>query len=360
MSSALSARARVSGRCAVVPRGGDTRARCVTRARGGVVVRAAVDAPIVRIGTRGSPLALAQAYMTRDLLKENFPELAEDGALEICIIKTTGDKVLDQPLADIGGKGLFTRELDDALLDGRIDIAVHSMKDVPTYLPEGMVLPCMLPREDVRDAFLCLKYDSLDDLPEGAVVGTASLRRQSQLLYKYPTLKCVNFRGNVQSRIRKLKEEVVDCTLLAIAGLKRMDLAQHAKLIIPTEQMLPAVAQGAIGITCRGGDDKQLAFLAKLNHEDTRMAVEGERAFLAALDGSCRTPIAAHCHNVDGKMQFRGLIASLDGKEVLETTREGAWDAASLLAAGTDAGAELKGKAPADFFANLLENGGGW
>jgi hydroxymethylbilane synthase len=164
----------------------------------------------------------------------------------------------------------------------------------------------------------------------------------------------------VQSRIRKLKEEVVDCTLLAIAGLKRMDLAQHAKVIIPTEEMLPAVAQGAIGITCRAGDDKQLAFLAKLNHEDTRMAVEGERSFLAALDGSCRTPIAAHCHLVDGKMQFRGLIASLDGKQVLETTREGAWDAASLLDAGKDAGAELKGKAPADFFANLIENGGGW
>ena len=332
--------------------------RAGTRSR--VVVRAAVDAPIVKIGTRGSPLALAQAYMTRDLLKANFPELAEDGALEICIIKTTGDKVLDQPLADIGGKGLFTRELDDALLDGRIDIAVHSMKDVPTYLPEGMVLPCMLPREDVRDAFLCLKYDSLSDLPEGAVVGTASLRRQSQLLYKFPTLKCVNFRGNVQSRIRKLKEEVVDCTLLAIAGLKRMDLAEHAKVIIPTDEMLPAVAQGAIGITCRTGDDKQLEFLAKLNHEDTRMAVEGERSFLAALDGSCRTPIAAHCHLVDGKMQFRGVIASLDGKQVLETTREGAWDAQSLLDAGKDAGAELKGKAPADFFANLIENGGGW
>merc|ERR1712205_117831 len=230
----------ISSRTATNVRQLRKQAKCATRARASIVVRAAVDAPIVKIGTRGSPLALAQAYMTRDLLKENFPELAEDGALEICIIKTTGDKVLDQPLADIGGKGLFTRELDDALLDGRIDIAAHSMKDVPTYLPEGMVLPCMLPREDVRDAFLCLKYDSLSQLPEGAVVGTASLRRQSQLLYKFPTLKCVNFRGNVQSRIRKLKEEVVDCTLLAIAGLKRMDLAQHAKVIIPTEEMLPA------------------------------------------------------------------------------------------------------------------------
>jgi hydroxymethylbilane synthase len=348
------------GKTAVMRRSARGKTTAVVARRSHVVVRAAVDEPIVKIGTRGSPLALAQAYMTRDLLKANFPALAEDGALEICIIKTTGDKVLDQPLADIGGKGLFTRELDDALLDGRIDIAVHSMKDVPTYLPEGMVLPCMLPREDVRDAFLCLKYDTLEQLPEGAVVGTESLRRQSQLLYKFPTLKCVNFRGNVQSRIRKLKEEVVDCTLLAIAGLKRMDLAEHAKLIIPTDQMLPAVAQGAIGITCRGGDDSMLEFLAKLNHEETRMAVECERTFLAALDGSCRTPIAAHCHQVDGKMQFRGLIASLDGKQVLETTREGAWDVKSLLDAGRDAGADLKGKAPADFFANLLENGGGW
>ena len=163
--------------------------------------------------------------------------------------------MLDQPLADIGGKGLFTRELDEALLDGRIDIGVHSMKDVPTYLPEGTILPCMLPREDVRDAFISVKYDDLSELPDGALVGTASLRRQSQLLNKFPNLKCVNFRGNVQSRIRKLQEGVVDCTLLAIAGLNRMDMTQHATKVLDTDVMLPAVAQGAIGITCRTGDD---------------------------------------------------------------------------------------------------------
>lgn len=325
------------------------------RYRSSVRVQAELDEPIIRIGTRGSPLALAQAYMTRDLLAKQFPELAEEGALEIAIIKTTGDKVLDKPLADIGGKGLFTRELDDALLDGRVNIAVHSMKDVPTYLPEGTILPCMLPREDVRDAFICLKYDSLSALPTGALVGTASLRRQSQLLWKYPELKCVNFRGNVQSRIRKLKEEVVDCTLLALAGLKRMDLTEHATKILDFEDMLPAVAQGAIGIACRTNDDKMQEYLSKLNHEETRLAVECERNFLRALDGSCRTPIAANARMVNGHLVFDGLIASLDGTEILRTSREGSWSADDVLTAGTDAGDELKAKAPKDFFANVPE-----
>ena len=343
-----------------------------------------------------SPLALAQAYLTRDLLKKNFSELAIDGALEICIIKviikgclgietrsfrknmarklqrciltalpifyqqTTGDKVLDQPLADIGGKGLFTRELDVALLDGRIDIAVHSMKDVPTYLPDGTILPCMLPREDVRDAFISIKYDDLSEMPEGSVVGTASLRRQSQLLARYPGLKCVNFRGNVQSRIRKLQEDVVDCTLLAIAGLNRMDMTQHATKILDTDVMLPAVAQGAIGITCRSGDVKQIAFLDKLNHEETRIAVECERSFLAALDGSCRTPIAGYARKDGDKLKFDGLIASLDGSEILETSREANWSYTDAVSAGKDAGEELKKQAPAEFFANLIEHGGNW
>ena len=274
--------------------------------------------------------------------------------------QTTGDKVLDQPLADIGGKGLFTRELDEALLDGRIDIGVHSMKDVPTYLPEGTELPCMLPREDVRDAFISVKSGDLSELPDGALVGTASLRRQSQLLARFPTLKCVNFRGNVQSRIRKLQEGVVDCTLLAIAGLNRMDMTEHATKVLDTKTMLPAVAQGAIGITCRTGDEKQLGFLAALNHEETRVAVECERAFLAALDGSCRTPIAGYARKEGDKMVFDGLIASLDGKEILETSAEGEWSYESAIKIGTDAGAKLKEKAPAEFFASLIENGGSW
>ena len=206
-------------------------------------------AALVKIGTRGSPLALAQAYLTRDLLKERHPELAEDGAIEIKIIKTTGDKVLSQPLADIGGKGLFTKEVDEALLDGRVDIAVHSMKDVPTYLPAGTVLPCNLPREDVRDAFISPIGDSLAALPENSVIGSASLRRRAQILAKHPSFEVVNFRGNVQSRLRKLEEGDVAATLLAYAGLRRLDLQDKITRVLSLEEMLPAVAQGA---SCTG------------------------------------------------------------------------------------------------------------
>lgn len=307
--------------------------------------------PIVKLGTRGSPLALAQAYMTRDKLQATFPELAPEGAVEICIIKTTGDKVLDKPLADVGGKGLFTKEIDDALLDGRIDIAVHSMKDVPTYIPPGTILPCNLPREDVRDAFISQKVSSVSELPDGSVVGSASLRRQSQLLAMNPTLELVNFRGNVQSRLRKLKEGVVDCTLLAYAGLKRLDLTENVTQLIPIDEMLPAVAQGAIGIACREGDDTMAGYLAGLNHEETRIAVVCERAFLTALDGSCRTPIAGYCHKGDdGKLQFSGLVASNDGQTVYRQSRVTAWDESEALKAGTDAGDALKAEAGEAFF----------
>lgn len=280
-----------------------------------------------------------------------FPELKEDGALEIIIIKTTGDKILNQPLADIGGKGLFTKEIDDALLDGRIDIAVHSMKDVPTYLPPGTVLPCNLPREDVRDVFISEKYKNLSELPAGAVVGSASLRRQAQILAKYPTLEVINFRGNVQTRLRKLGEGACDATLLALAGLKRLDLADKATSILSEEEMLPAVAQGAIGIACREGDDRSAAALAALNHEDTRLAVVCERAFLAALDGSCRTPIAGLARRgPDGNLTFRGLVASPNGKKVFETSRAGPASEADAVAMGREAGQQLKSEAGEDFF----------
>jgi len=293
-----------------------------------VYASTATQTKTVKIGTRGSPLALAQAYLTRDLLKENFPELKEDGALEIVIIKTTGDKVLNQPLADIGGKGLFTKEIDDALLDGRIDIAVHSMKDVPTYLPEGTILPCNLPREDVRDVFISPSAKNLGELPAGAVVGSASLRRQAQILSKYPHLKVENFRGNVQTRLRKLDEGACSATLLALAGLKRLDMTQHITQILPIEDMLPAVAQGAIGIACRTDDAPAAKYLAGLNHEETRVAVVTERAFLAALDGSCRTPIAGYAHKgADGQLHFKGLVARPDGSKSYETVRVGAFDA---------------------------------
>ena len=300
----------------------------------------------LRIGTRGSPLALAQAYATRDLLAARFPDLS----LEICIIKTTGDKVVNQPLADIGGKGLFTRELDDALLDDRVDICVHSMKDVPTYLPDGTVLPTTLPREDVRDVFVSLKAENLAGLPDGSVVGSASLRRASQILHKYPSLQVVNFRGNVQSRLRKIKEGNVDATLLALAGLKRMNLEEHATSILSLDDMIPAVAQGAIGIQCRSDDEGALQCVNALNDVKTYVAVSCERAFLAALDGSCRTPIAGHARKgQDGQLRFDGLIASPDGKKIYQTSRVCNFSMEDAIQAGKDAGAELRAEAGEGF-----------
>lgn len=296
-----------------------------TAARRSAIVAAAVRVPAdgrpIRIGTRGSPLALAQAHLTRDLLENVLAARGQTRPVELTVIKTTGDKVLNRPLADIGGKGLFTKEIDDALMDGRVDIAVHSMKvggpgsgdgsgpdepglykcnrlplstlqDVPTYLPDGMALPCTLEREDTRDVFLSARYDSLAALPAGAVVGSASLRRQAQILSRFPHLRVVNFRGNVQTRLRKLEEGECDATLLALAGLKRLSLEDRATAVLDTADMLPAVAQGAIGIACREADEDAHGLLAALNHEPTRLAVVCERAFLAALDGSCRTPIA--------------------------------------------------------------------
>lgn len=301
------------------------------------------------IGTRGSPLALAQANETKRRLVEAFPNLGEDGAVEIKVINTTGDMILDKALADIGGKGLFTKEIDSAQLRGDIDIAVHSMKDVPTWLPDGIILPCMLPREDTRDVFISNKANSIEELPDGSVIGSASLRRQSQILAKNPSLKVVNFRGNVQTRLRKLSEGVVDATLLALAGLARMDMTQHATSIIELDEMLPAVAQGAIGITCRKGDQAMLDFLDPLNHVRTKTCVDCERAFLARLDGSCRTPIAGQAVLEDGLLKFRGLVAKPDGSEVHETSREG--KPADALAIGTDAGSELREIIGENFFA---------
>ncbi|CAH8281982.1 unnamed protein product [Eruca vesicaria subsp. sativa] len=309
---------------------------------------------IIRIGTRGSPLALAQAYETRAKLQAKHPELTEDGAIHIEIIKTTGDKILSQPLADIGGKGLFTKEIDEALINGHIDIAVHSMKDVPTYLPEKTVLPCNLVREDVRDAFICLTAASLADLPAGSVVGTASLRRKSQILHKYPSLTVEeNFRGNVQTRLSKLQGGKVHATLLALAGLKRLSMTENVASILSLDEMLPAVAQGAIGIACRTDDDKMANYLASLNHEETRLAVACERAFLETLDGSCRTPIAGYAaKDEEGNCYFRGLVASPDGTRVLETSRKGPYVFEDMVKMGKDAGQELLSRAGPGFFGN--------
>ncbi|XP_004297733.1 PREDICTED: porphobilinogen deaminase, chloroplastic-like [Fragaria vesca subsp. vesca] len=307
---------------------------------------------LIKIGTRGSPLALAQAYQTKDKLIASHPHLAEDGAIEIVIIKTTGDKILSQPLADIGGKGLFTKEIDEALINGDVDIAVHSMKDVPTYLPDKTILPCNLPREDVRDAFICLTASSLADLPAGSVIGTASLRRKSQILHRFPSLKVEeNFRGNVQTRLKKLNEKVVQATLLALAGLKRLNMTENVTSILSLDEMLPAVAQGAIGIACRSNDDKMAEYIDKLNHEETRLAVACERAFLLTLDGSCRTPIAGYASkDADGNCIFKGLVASPDGTRVLETSRKGPYTYKEMMEIGKDAGEELLKLAGPGFF----------
>ncbi|NQU58958.1 MAG: hydroxymethylbilane synthase [Rhodospirillales bacterium] len=298
----------------------------------------------LRIGTRGSPLALAQAEEVKARLIAAFPETIA----EIVVIKTTGDMILDRALAEVGGKGLFTKEIDDAMLDGRIDLAVHSMKDVPTWLPEGIVLPCMLEREDPRDAFISEKAKCIAELPPGSVVGTAALRRQALILNMRPDLKVVTFRGNVQSRLRKLAEGEVDATLLALAGLNRLGNADVATSIIEPDEMLPAVAQGAIGVTCRTDDARGHTYLAALNHEATVLRVTAERALLEVLDGSCRTPIAALAEiDNQGGFSLRGLIAKPDGSEVLETRRSGT--TAEAEAMGRDAGEELKERAGPGF-----------
>lgn len=304
--------------------------------------------PLLRIGTRRSPLALAQTYEVRERLAAAHPDLAAPGAVEIVEMITTGDAIQDRALSEIGGKGLFTKELDDAMLNGGIDLAVHSMKDVATVLPEGIVLPCMLPREDPRDAFMCLKGKKLSDLPAGAVVGTASLRRGAQILARFPHLNVEVFRGNVQTRMRKLSEGVVDATLLAVAGLNRLGLIDHAAGILPVEEMLPAVGQGAIGITCRAGDEQAHRWLAALTDADTVLRVTVERAFLAALDGSCRTPIAGLAEVMeDGSIYFSGLIVRPDGSEQYETTFTA--PAAEAAARATAAAEALKAKAGPGF-----------
>ncbi len=271
------------------------------------------------IGTRGSPLALAQAYETRARLMAAF-DLPE-GAFEIVVIKTTGDDRsmidADRPLKEIGNKGLFTKEIEEAMLDGRIDIAVHSMKDMPVAQPDGLVLDCYLPREDVRDAFVSLKEGGFAALPEGAVVGTSSLRRKAQLLNRRPDLKIVEFRGNVQTRLKKLGDGVADATFLAMAGLNRLNMTDVPRVAIEVEEMLPAVAQGAIGIECRVDDGRAASMLAAIHHTPTGQRLAAERAFLAALDGSCETPIGGLAELQGDTLRLRGEILRIDGSESL-------------------------------------------
>ncbi|MGR3506667.1 MAG: hydroxymethylbilane synthase [Paracoccaceae bacterium] len=273
----------------------------------------------LKIGTRGSPLALAQAHETRARLMAAF-DLPQD-AFEIVVIKVTGDAIQDRPLKDIGGKGLFTREIEDALLDGSIDIAVHSMKDMPVLQPAGLLLDTYLPREDVRDAFVAQDAATLRDLPEGARVGSSSLRRRAQLLNAFPHLEVVEFRGNVQTRLRKLADGVAAATFLAQAGLNRLGMAHVARGAMSPDDMLPAVAQGAIGIERRVDDMNIAAMLDAIHHTQTGQRLAAERAFLATLDGSCETPIAGLAE-IDGTtLRLRGEVLRPDGSEKIADDR---------------------------------------
>ena len=294
--------------------------------------------PKLKIGTRGSPLALYQAHETRRRLMAAHG-LAED-EIDIIVITTTGDRVRDRPLAEIGGKGLFTKEIEEALFDGSIHLAVHSMKDMPAHLPDGLIISALLPREDARDAFLSPVAANIEGLARGAVVGSSSVRRAAQLKRLRPDLEVVQFRGNVETRLRKLADGVAQATFLACAGLNRLGLADKITSIVPIDLMLPAVAQGCIGIEARADDDATRAVLAPLDHWESATAVACERAFLAALDGSCRTPLAGHATLVDGELRFRGHALTLDGAHCFETQRHGTPADASRM--GREAGEEVK------------------
>jgi hydroxymethylbilane synthase len=306
------------------------------------------DKPWMKIGTRGSPLALAQAYETRRLLAAAH-RLPEE-RIEIVVLKTTGDMIQDRALSEAGGKGLFTKELDIAQLAGEIDIAVHSSKDLPTLLPDGLEIAGFLPREDVRDVFISPRARSLRELPQGALVGTASLRRQALVKRIRPDLRVGLLRGNVQTRLAKLQSGECDATLLALAGLKRLGLADHATEILSEEDFLPAVGQGAIGITVRSDDHETHVRLGAILHSATGYALTLERAFLRVLDGSCRTPIAGLA-KVEGEgVSFRGLIMRADGSETYETRLTGSVEEAERL--GVRAGQDLLARAPADILAH--------
>jgi hydroxymethylbilane synthase len=301
---------------------------------------------LLTIGTRGRPLAMAQAHEVRGRLTRAHNVAPE--RIVIRPIRTSGDIIQDRALLEAGGKGLFTKELEEALLAGSVDIAVHSSKDVPTFLPDSTWLSSFLPREDPRDAFISRKAKSLADLPPGSVVGTASLRRQAMVLRLRPDLKVNVIRGNVQTRLRKLAEGEADATLLAMAGLKRVGLEKEATRIFEIDEFLPAVGQGAIAIESRRDDERVNALVAAIGDSDTEVALSAERSFLALLDGSCRTPIGGHCRVNGDRIDFRGLIISPDGKEWFETAREGL--RADAVELGAEAARELRELAGEKFF----------
>jgi hydroxymethylbilane synthase len=310
------------------------------------MAKTSTAASILRIGSRGSPLALVQAREAQSRLAAAHG--LDTDQIEIKVIRTSGDTIQDRPLAEAGGKGLFTKEIEEALIAGLIDLAVHSSKDMPTVLPAGLVLTAFLPREDARDAFISRKAKTLRDLPAGAVVGTASLRRQALVKRLRPDLAVAPLRGNVETRLRKLEAGEADATLLAVAGLKRLGLLAAATTLLDVDEFVPAVGQGAIGIETRASDAATRALVAAVDDPDTATALAAERAFLAELDGSCRTPIGGHARVRADTVRFRGLVAMPDGSAAHEVFREGRREQAAAL--GADAGRELKGRAGAGFF----------
>jgi len=304
----------------------------------------------IRIGTRGSNLALKQVYELRERLCAAHDMSEAD--FEVVVIKTSGDMIQDKALREFGGKGLFTKEIEDALIAGDIDMAVHSMKDVATLEPEPLEIVCMMPREDVRDAFISLKVERLSDLPHGAVVGTSSLRRQAQVKALRPDIEVITYRGSVETRLRKLEEEVADATLLAVAGLRRLGHGDKITAPVSPDEMLPAIAQGAIGIQIRKGDDARRELLATIHDLPTYSRVSAERAFLAQLDGSCRTPIAGLAELDGDQMHFRGQILLPDGSQEFHTERSG--PASEAAAMGRDAAQELLERAGPEFMAQIV------
>ena len=305
------------------------------------MVQSSAAAPL-RIGSRGSPLALVQARTVRARLAATLG--VDEAAIELVIIRTSGDAIQDRPLAEVGGKGLFTKEIEEALLDNRIDLAVHSAKDMPTVLPAGLILTACLEREDPRDVFISRKAPSLAELPQGATLGTASLRRQAIAKRARGDLRVVPLRGNVETRLRKLDAGEMDATILALAGMKRLGLTQHATKIMSAEEFLPAVAQGAIGIETRADDARTRDLLARIDHADTSTAIACERAFLAVLDGSCKTPIGGHADISGDTIHFRGLLAHPDGNPSCEHRTHG--PRAEAIEIGAEAGRAIKRDAP--------------
>lgn len=309
-----------------------------------------MQSDLLRIGTRGSPLALAQANEARSRLMRahGLPE----EAFRIEVIATSGDRITDRPLADAGGKGLFTKELEVALLAGHIDIAVHSSKDMPTSLPDGLELSCFLEREDVRDCLISASGATLDSLPKGAVVGSSSLRRQALVRRWRPDIDVVLFRGNVQTRLRKLADGMADATLLAHAGLRRLGMTHVISELLDVDRFPPAPGQGAICIEQRSSDHRVREMLAPIDHRDTRIALDCERAFLAALDGSCRTPIAGLAVVDGSRLRFSGMVLKPDGSEFHPVTEEGPADSAAAL--GRRAGDAVRARMGAGFFGDGL------